>query len=148
MHRRHLLPLLAGLPLLAAIRPAAAEGAGHLVVYKSPTCGCCTAWVDYLREEGFTAEVVDVDDLAPVKQRHGVPQRLGSCHTAVVDGYVVEGHVPADDIRRLLAERPDVAGISAPGMPQQSPGMYSRVPKGYDVVSFARDGRLELWSRY
>ena len=147
MQRRHLATLLAALPALAVVRHAAA-GDGHLVVYKSPSCGCCAKWVDYLREEGFSAETVDLADLAPVKQRHGVPPSLASCHTATIDGYVVEGHVPAADIRRLLAERPDVAGLSAPGMPQLSPGMHSREPRGYDVLSFAADGTVALFSRY
>lgn len=148
MKRRELLQLLAATPVLATAVPAPAGDTVHLTVYKSPTCGCCAKWVDYLRERGFGVDVVDVADLGPVKQRHGVPPRLASCHTALVDGYVVEGHVPADDIRRLLAERPPLLGISAPGMPQQSPGMNSVEPRDYDVIGFAADGRLELYARY
>ena len=111
-------------------------------VYKTPTCGCCRAWVDHLRAQGFRVETVDRDDLATAKAANGVPGELQSCHTATVGGYVVEGHVPAGDIRRLLAERPALAGIAVPGMPVGSPGM--EVPgtpaERYDVVSFDRAG--------
>ena len=102
---------------------ATASASSVVQVYKTPTCGCCVKWVDYLRAEGFTVETTDVQDLNTIKARFGVPGAMSSCHTAVVGGYVVEGHVPAEDIRRLLAEEPDVAGIAVPGMPIGSPGM-------------------------
>lgn len=120
-----------------------------VTVYKTPTCGCCSAWVDYLRDEGFEVEAHNLTDLTDVRAQHGLTdRRLMSCHTAVVGGYVVEGHVPVDDIRRLLNERPDVVGITAPGMPQLSPGMASRIPQDYDVLSFDKRGRIERFSRY
>lgn len=120
-----------------AAQPAAPEAAAPVataaalplvIVHKSPTCGCCGAWVDHLRGEGFTVEVRETDNLNPVKERVGVPYGKGSCHTAEVGGYFVEGHVPAADIKRLLAEKPDAKGLVLPGMPLGSPGM--EVPDG------------------
>ena len=98
--------------------------AGPLItVYKTPTCGCCVKWVEYLRKEGFEVKAINRDDLAPIKQRAGVPSEMSACHTALVDGYVIEGHVPAQAIRKLLQERPDTRGLAVPGMPANSPGM-------------------------
>lgn len=146
MHR------LIGSAALALLLSAAAHAAGPgetVTVYKSPTCGCCTGWVDYMRENGFEVEAHNTDELTELKASLGLTDgRLMSCHTAVVDGYLVEGHVPVQDIRRLLAERPDVIGITAPGMPQMSPGMHSVEPKGYDVLSFDKQGNVEVFSRY
>jgi hypothetical protein len=129
-------------------QPAAATQAGtRMVVYKTPTCGCCRAWVDHVKAAGFAVEVRDMPDVAPVKREHGLPGHLASCHTAIVDGYVVEGHVPADVIRRMLRERPQVAGIAVPGMPMGSPGM--EVPGGrkdpYDIIAFSRDGNVSVY---
>lgn len=119
----------------------------RMVVYKTPTCGCCRTWVDQARAAGFELEVHDVDRVEPVKHEHGLPGHLASCHTALVDGYVVEGHVPFDVIRRLLRERPQVAGIAVPGMPAGSPGM--EVPSGrkdpYDIIAFTRDGQVSVY---
>jgi hypothetical protein len=130
--------------------PAAAAAdlqSEKLVVYKSPTCGCCGAWVEHVQEAGFAVEVHDVMNVQPVKEEHGLPAHLGSCHTTLVGGYVVEGHVPAEVIRRLLAERPEIAGIAVPGMPMGSPGM--EVPSGrtdpYDVIAFTRDGQVSVF---
>lgn len=121
-----------------------------VTVYKTPTCGCCRGWVDHLRAQGFRVETVDRDDLTMVKAANGVPGQLESCHTATVGGYVVEGHVPARDIRRLLAERPPVIGLAAPGMPVGSPGM--EVPgspaERYDVVSFDRSGATSVFASH
>ena len=120
-----------------------------VTVYKSPTCGCCGAWVDYMRDAGFSVEVHDTNNMADIKAKLGLTDpRLNSCHTAVVGGYLVEGHVPVADIRRLLEERPEIVGITAPGMPQMSPGMYSVEPKDYDVLSFDKTGNIKLYSRY
>lgn len=119
-----------------------------MTVYKSPSCGCCAKWVDYLRDNGFEVDVIDAKDLGAVKRHYGVRPQLASCHTAVIDGYVIEGHVPVDDIRRLLAERPPIVGLTAPGMPQLSPGMRSLVPRDYDVLGFDRSGKTTLFSRY
>jgi hypothetical protein len=118
----------------------------RMVVYKTPTCGCCRAWVDHVQAAGFQVEVHDTADVTPVKNEHGLPQHLASCHTAIVDGYVIEGHVPADVIRRLLSERPQVAGIAVPGMPAGSPGMEMGNRKDpYDIIAFARDGKVSVY---
>ena len=123
--------------------------ATKVVVYKSPTCGCCTKWVDYMRAAGFTMEVHDQEDVAPIKRASGVPVSAESCHTAQVGGYVVEGHVPVEDIRRMLRERPAIVGIAAPGMPAGSPGMELGARRDrYDVVSFTRDGRTTVYQTH
>ena len=120
-----------------------------MTVHKSPTCGCCAAWIDYMGEEGFATHTVETDALDAIKAELGLTDpALTSCHTAVVGGYVIEGHVPADDVRRLLEERPDIVGLTAPGMPAMSPGMGSREPEGYDVLAFDEDGGTRLWSSY
>lgn len=107
-----------------------------LVVYKTPTCGCCKGWVEKMKEAGFAVEVHDLPDLTEIKKDAGVPEELQACHTARIGGYVVEGHVPAADIRRLLAERPKVTGIGTPGMPVGSPGMEGAFKDRYDVMTF------------
>lgn len=132
--------LTMGLPLAAA--------ASEVMVYKSPTCGCCSAWVDHLKANGFEVEVENVQNLNPIKQQHGVTRELASCHTATVDGYVIEGHVPASDIKRLLSERPAVAGLAVPGMPMGSPGMEGPRKQAYNVMSFDKSGRAEVFSRH
>ncbi|MFO0688565.1 MAG: DUF411 domain-containing protein [Myxococcota bacterium] len=112
-------------------------------VFKTPTCGCCTKWIDHLEAAGFEVAATDLPDLASLKAEKGVPPELGSCHTAVVDGYVIEGHVPAEDITRLLAERPAVAGLAVPEMPLGSPGMEHPDPshhQPYEVLAFGVDG--------
>jgi hypothetical protein len=138
---------LGGMALGLAMRDAAA--APRIVVNKDPTCGCCSAWVEHLRGAGFDTHVNELSDLAPLKKRLAIPPALASCHTAEVDGYVIEGHVPASAIRRLLAERPSAAGLAVPGMPIGSPGM--EVPgspdETYDVVLFGRTGR-RTYARY
>tara|TARA_B100002003_G_scaffold198352_1_gene188996 strand:- start:222 stop:677 length:456 start_codon:yes stop_codon:yes gene_type:complete len=120
-----------------------------ITVWKTSTCGCCLAWVDYLGNNGFAVTAYDVEDVVPIKQELGLTNpALYSCHTALIDGYIVEGHVPVSDIRRLLAERPEIIGITAPGMPQMSPGMHSIEPKGYDVLQFNSHQQLRVFSRY
>jgi hypothetical protein len=137
---------LAPLALLACVQTAAAA---TIEVAKSPYCGCCTLWVEHLRQEGFDVHVVDLDDVTPTARRLGVPDDLRSCHTASIGGYAIEGHVPAADIRRLLAERPAAAGIAVPGMPIGSPGMEQGDRRQrYDVILFRRDGRRQLFSRH
>jgi hypothetical protein len=114
-----------------------------IVVYKSPTCGCCEGWVQHMREAGFSVDARDVGDaqLVDVKTQAGVPPQLQTCHTALVDGYVIEGHVPAEQIKRLLADRPpDVVGIAVPGMPMGAPGMEGPGAEPYKVYSWKRDG--------
>ncbi len=103
-------------------------------------------WVNHLKDAGFTVKTTDVADVTPIKQQNGVPDQLFSCHTGMVDGYVIEGHVPAEDIRRLLSERPDVTGISVPGMPVGAPGMEGPNPQEFPVVSFGDDGELAIFN--
>lgn len=135
------LALSAGVPLGAA-------SAAEVMVYKSPTCGCCSAWVDHLKANGFDVEVENVRDVNRIKQQQGVTRELASCHTALVDGYVVEGHVPAADIKRLLETKPAIAGLAVPGMPMGSPGMEGPIKQKYDVVSFDKDGKTKVFSSY
>jgi hypothetical protein len=119
-----------------------------MTVYKTPWCGCCTAWVKHLRRDGFEVRVIEREDLAPVRASLSVPDRLASCHTAEIAGYAIEGHVPAADIRRLMSERPDAAGLSVPGMPLGSPGMEMQgPPDAYDVILFG-SGTTSTYSSY
>src|SRR5690606_863960 len=122
--------------------------AAEMTVYKSPTCGCCVAWIDHVKAHGFTVKAIDVRDVSGVKLANGVTRELASCHTALVDGYVIEGHVPAADIKRLLKERPAVTGLAVPGMPMGSPGMEGPVTQRYNVVSFDKSGKTRVFSRY
>jgi hypothetical protein len=118
-------------------------------VYKSATCGCCSKWVEHLQANGFTVQTTNREDLADLKAKHGVPRRVQSCHMAVVNGYVVEGHVPAADVRRLLKERPSIVGLAVPGMPIGSPGMEmsGRKTQPFDVlVAFDKDGQTRAFA--
>lgn len=142
-----------GIGALATFGMVAAQQrqTGPLVdVYKSPTCGCCSKWIDYMRANGFTVRTTDVGDLSKIKSARGVPDAAQSCHTAIVEGYVVEGHVPAADVRRLLKEKPAVVGIAAPGMPVGSPGMETPYvkPDKYDVVSFDKKGATTVFAKH
>ena len=132
---------------LLPLVPAHASGeAGD--VYKSPWCGCCTAWIDHMREAGFDLRVTDLEDMASIKAPLGVTPGLESCHTAVIGGYVIEGHVPAREIARLLSERPTATGLAAPGMPMGSPGMETQGKSdAYDVILFAPGGN-EVFASY
>ena len=124
-----------------------ADSVASIRVYKSPTCGCCTKWVEHLEEAGFDVTVEDVNDVGAVKTSLGVPGDLGSCHTATVGDYVIEGHVPAENIKELLAESPDVAGLAVPGMPIGSPGMEGANPQAYDVLAFDEAGNRGVFAR-
>ena len=115
--------VFAVVPILKLDATAASSSLPEVTVYKRPTCGCCTEWVSHVRQHGFRVRIRDVTDLQPIKTRHGVPADLHSCHTTLVGGYVVEGHVPAALVERLLRERPTVVGVAVPGMPVGSPGM-------------------------
>ena len=131
--------------------PVEAEGTfPRLVVHKSPACGCCGLWVEHMQQAGFPVEVRDTNELNPIKERLGVPYGKGSCHTAEVAGYVIEGHVPADDVKRLLADRPDAKGLVLPGMPLGSPGMET--PDGrtdaYTVELIANDGTTSAFAQH
>jgi hypothetical protein len=119
-------------------------------VYKSPTCGCCANWVKHLQQHGFKTQVTEMDNVADIKAQRGIPARAQSCHTAIVDGYVIEGHVPATDVQRLLKERPAVVGLAVPGMPIGSPGMEvpNVKPQAYDVVTFDKQGQLKVFASH
>jgi hypothetical protein len=134
---------LAGLLLASA--PAQATG---VTVYKSATCGCCNAWIKHLEANGFSVKAQNVNDLDAYKRRFGVTPQLAACHTAIVDGYVVEGHVPAADIKQLLAQRPKVKGIAVPGMPMGSPGMEGPSSEPYNSVTFDEAGRIKVYARH
>jgi hypothetical protein len=133
---------------LPAVRPSDGPTAGlNMTVYHSPTCGCCKKWVEYLKADGFTVKSIEQEDLSDIKAELGVVSKVRSCHTAVIAGYVIEGHVPAADIRRLLSEKPKVTGLAAPGMPPSSPGMDG-AKQPYDVVTFDGKGATTVWARH
>jgi hypothetical protein len=137
----------AGLLLTVAACTQTANAGPVVTVYMSPTCGCCKYWAEHMRDNGFTVQEIMRADLAPIRVEHGVPGRAISCHTAVIDGYAVEGHVPADVVARLLRERPKVRGIAVPGMPIGSPGMEQLgAPwEPYAVYTFDDAGTLEVY---
>jgi len=123
--------------------------AEEMTVYKSQYCGCCTEWAEQMEESGFTLTVINNDDMNAIKNQHGVPNNLRSCHTAIVDGYIVEGHVPAADIKKLLSQNKKLQGIATPGMPQSAPGMD--VPGAndtYQVVAFNKAGMQYVYNEY
>lgn len=121
----------------------------EMTVYKSPTCGCCGKWITHMEENGFKVNAIDVLDMNIVKEKYGIDRKLASCHTAVVDGYFVEGHVPSADVKRLLSEKPDVLGLTVPGMPVGSPGMEmgGRVDH-YSVIAIDKEGNAGVFNQY
>lgn len=135
--------------LLVACRPGSAAAA-TATVYKDPSCGCCSAWVEHLKAAGFTTAIVETTDRTALQSRLNLAPRMGSCHTAQVEQYLIEGHVPAADIQRLLRERPDARGLVVPGMPIGSPGM--EMPDGarepYDVLLVKVDGTTTVFSHH
>lgn len=127
----------------ATLSTAGSQQLPSIVVYKTLTCGCCGGWVEHMRQSGFAVDVRDLPgnmELMQVKAEAGVPGDMASCHTSLVDGYVIEGHVPADQVKRLLAERPALAGIAAPGMPAGSPGMDVPNSPPYEIIAWNQDG--------
>ena len=133
----------------AASTPATPAGAPiAMTVYKTPTCGCCHKWVDSMKAAGFSVTAIDTADVTPIRTAHGVTPAHASCHTAIVNGYVVEGHVPAADIRRMLAERPKAIGLAAPGMPQSAPGMDMPGKEPYDVLLLDSAGKSTVYARH
>ena len=149
-----------GAKVAPASAPATAKPHAHanhspvaspvVLVHKSPTCGCCASWVEHLRKAGFTVQVDETDDLGAIKERVGIPATKGSCHTAEVDGYFVEGHVPAEDIVRLLKEKPKARGLTAPGMPMGSPGMevHGGGSQPYTVELVLEDGTTQVFAEH
>lgn len=127
---------------------SAADPLPVVEVYKSPTCGCCKEWIKHLEQSGFEVKAHDVSDVNAARQALGMPQQLGACHTAKVGNYLVEGHVPAADIRKLLKEKPKALGIAVPGMPPGSPGMESPRPVPYDTLLVGNDGSVKVYSRH
>jgi hypothetical protein len=132
----------------AATSTTAAGERPLMIVHKTPWCGCCQAWADQAEAAGFAVELRDTEDLNPIKQAMGVPSSQASCHTAEIDGYFVEGHVPFEDVRRLLAERPAARGIAVPGMPLGSPGMEHEIKQPYTVNLVAADGSISEYARH
>ncbi len=140
--------LAVGVMTIARLTPAQAEVQSPVVtVYKSPTCGCCGKWIEHMKANGFEVRAVDLDDLTEVKQASGVPIPLRTCHTALVGDYVVEGHVPADLVKKMLAEKPNAAGLAVPGMPIGSPGMEGTPKQAYDVLLFQKDGKTSIFAK-
>ena len=153
MERRIFVRVIVGAGAAAVAAPRLARamtGAAPipLTVYKSSSCGCCKNWVTHMQGAGFAVQVVDMDDLTAVKKNAGVPQSLQSCHTALVGAYVVEGHVPADLVKKMLNQKPQITGLAVPGMVTGSPGMEmgdSKVP--YDVIAFDRAGKTTIFAK-
>ena len=121
-----------------------------ITIMRSASCGCCTRWGEHIAAAGFAITDVVTEEMDRVKQQHGIPDELASCHTAVVEGYVIEGHVPASSIQRLLRERPAIKGLTAPGMPMGSPGMDGPgiTPESFDVLAIGTDGKTRVFDRY
>lgn len=143
-----LISAVMALVVSAGISTSAQRGT-TVQVFKTPTCGCCHLWVKHLEANGFTTKVTDMEDLSGIKKKYGVPAKANSCHTAVVDGYTLEGHVPAAEVKRLLKEKPALAGLAVPGMPVGSPGMeYGKTVQPYNVMSFDKTGQLKVFASY
>jgi hypothetical protein len=140
--------VLAAIIVAVSATAVGAQSAPAVAVFKSATCGCCAKWVDHVRANGFAPTATNVDDLKAVKSKHNVPEPLHSCHTATVGGYVIEGHVPAADIKRLLKERPAIIGLAVPGMPAGSPGMEGPPPQKYDVLAFDKQGKTRVYATH
>lgn len=136
------------LGLAGLYRIRIADPGTPIVVYKDASCGCCSKWVEHLQASGFTASVTNSSDMSSIKARYHVPDPLKSCHTAIVGGYVVEGHVPAADIRRLLNEKPKVVGLTIPGMPASAPGMDAKPFVPYEVLSFDAKGSTATFAKH
>jgi hypothetical protein len=133
---------------LAGVIVAGQTSLPTVVVYKTPTCGCCTKWVDHLKAAGFTVETQHRDDLTSIRQQQKIPAAVVSCHTALVGSYVVEGHVPVADVKKLIAEKPAVKGIGVPGMPIGSPGMEGPNPQRYDTLAFTEAGKTSVFAKH
>lgn len=126
------------------------EPGSEIVMYKAEGCECCSKWANHMRMAGFTVIENKHENMDVIKSQHAVSKALASCHTAIVDGYVIEGHVPAADVERLLKDKPKIVGLTAPGMPMESPGMQQsgQIPKKYDVFAFYADGKSRVFTRY
>jgi hypothetical protein len=148
-NKRNAIGLLLSMLLMAPLVSAQQVVPPPLVkVWKTPTCGCCGKWVKHMEAAGFRVEVINVGDVGPIRTANGVPPALASCHTALVGGYVIEGHVPASDVRRLLKEKPGILGLAAPGMPAGSPGMDVPGSPPYQVISIGKDGKTAVYATH
>jgi len=144
-----LLKILLTIGLVLGTIPAHAEKATDITVYRSPTCSCCGKWMEHLKQNNFTIKDIPSEDMNAIKHKYGVSDEMASCHTAVVNGYVVEGHVPADDIKALLKAKPNVVGIAVPQMPNGTPGMEMDGKKDpYDVMSFDSDKHYQVFKSH
>ncbi len=140
---------IASIVLLATATEAQAANLPGATVYRDPACTCCGGWIEHLKAQGFSVKNVPTADMIAFKQEHGVTDELASCHTAIIDGYVVEGHVPGDDIKQLLAQKPNVSGIAVPGMPVGTPGMEMGNKKdSFAVVAFDEQGQTKVFKQY
>ena len=148
MKRLAVLLSVLSISLVAVAETPEISNSPTIEVYKTPTCGCCEKWIDHLKDAGFEVESTDLRNLSAVKQAHGISREMSACHTAVVDGYVIEGHVPAEDVQRLLKERPDVQGLVVPGMPLGSPGMEHPKPEPYSVYAIGPEGQMSVFSKH
>lgn len=135
-----------GAALLVAPRLARAAAPIAMTVYKSPTCGCCKEWIKHVEKNGFACKVIEMDDVTPIKRQLGVPANMTSCHTAVVGKYLIEGHVPADLIKDVLAKKPALLGLAVPGMVVGSPGMETGPAQPYKVMAFMKDGSSRVYA--
>jgi hypothetical protein len=140
--------MLSAMATVAVAAGAGAQQPAKISVFKSPTCGCCSKWVEHVRAHGFAPTATNMDDMDSIKTKYNIPAAVQSCHTAIVDGYVIEGHVPAADIQRLLKERPAIVGLAAPGMPMGSPGMEGPNPARYDVLAFDKQGKTRVFATH
>ena len=135
----------------AAVRTSPSDAPGKkpvITVYKDPGCGCCKSWIEHLRKHGYRVDAKDSPNMTEIKRTLGVPTGLTACHTAMVNGYLIEGHVPAADIDRLLAQRPKVAGLAVPGMPAGSPGMEGAGAQRYQVLTFDKSGKTTVFANH
>jgi hypothetical protein len=150
MHRNSFIALVVTLTSLAIVAGQQKQAGPLVEVFKTPTCGCCSKWVEHMRTSGFIVRTTDMNDLSQINSSRGVPEQVQSCHTAVVNGYVVEGHVPAADVHRLLKEKPAIAGIAVGGMPAGSPGMEFPGVKAqpYDVMAFEKSGTTRVFAKH
>jgi hypothetical protein len=143
------LKIFLAIGLLVVNAEVKAEKPAEMVVYRSPTCGCCEKWITHLKQNNFIIKDSVTDNIQAIKTQYGVTAEMASCHTAIVNGYVIEGHVPANDIKTLLKTRPDVLGIAVPGMPSGTPGMEMGGKKeAYDVISFDSKNHTRIVNSY
>jgi hypothetical protein len=145
--RRNILVAITSLIVLAISSPSQSSGP-LITVFKTPTCGCCGKWVEHLKANGFTVKVQEVNDTSAYERQYRVPRTMESCHTAVVNGYTIEGHVPATEIKRLLNEKPKAVGLAVPGMPVGSPGMEAAHSEAFSVFVFDEGGHTSVYARY